>query len=303
MSLNRSDRTGRTLLSGLVISLLAHFLVVGGLIGKWPGRDGAVVRVMNVDPTDEAQIRPVLGIEKSDAVTLTWLGFQKPTKHEAQKSEVEQAAMDTDPAGDPADTPTVTNPQEMAERASELAAAAVEAVAEARAEFAGAFDAAMKPMLKRLAAMGQARPVKPVEPAEPSPDAQTPAQEAIVAKPGAGLAIPSDKESIATAIKEASDYQPGKPVAAQGLDIKTVRPLWAVTTTLTAHPRNPVVWIAFGPDGKVTRAGFVPGQSTGATDVDEPLLSAVYAWTAKGKELKNLGKDEEIIISIRVLLR
>ena len=298
MNPDRSDRMGRTLLGGLVISIFVHFLVIGSLIGKWSGQDRTVVRMTNTEPVDQILNRPVLGIKRSKAVTLTWLGFETPTDHTAPKAPVEQAAMDTHPASDPAPAPL--DSQKMAKQASELAAAAVKAVAAARSEVAGVIDAALKPLLARLAAMGRARPPSDAEPARAQADE---AAEAVATNPGPGLAFPADKESIATAIKEASDYKPGKPVAAQGLDIKTVRPDWAHVTTLTAYPRNPIVWIAFGADGVVTRAGFVPGNSSGSLDVDEPLLNAVYAWKASGKELKKLGKDDEIIVSIRILLR
>ena len=119
--------------------------------------------------------------------------------------------------------------------------------------------------------------------------------------------LPSDRESVATALREATNLtQWGKPLARKGLEIKTVRPRWRTTTLLTRLPRNPVVMVSFGADGKVKRAEYVLYEgrrlSTGARDVDEPLLDAVYKWRAKGKELEALGEGETVSFAIRVVL-
>jgi len=91
--------------------------------------------------------------------------------------------------------------------------------------------------------------------------------------------------SDAAAIESAINAKPGRVIAAQGLQIKTVRPEWAIATRLRASPKNPVVKITFGRAGKVIRAAFVAEQSTGDKEVDGPLLAALYRWTAKGEQL------------------
>jgi hypothetical protein len=104
--------------------------------------------------------------------------------------------------------------------------------------------------------------------------------------------------------------RPGQPVAAKGLDIKTRRPQWGTTTLLTAFPANPVVVIEFNRSGKVVRAQFARDgkrvMSTGYEDVDEPLLNAVYTWTAAGKALEKLPEDDPdatVRIVLSVVLR
>jgi hypothetical protein len=71
---------------------------------------------------------------------------------------------------------------------------------------------------------------------------------------------------------------------------------------LTTIPRNPTVRITFNRAGRVTRAEFLPGRNTGYPEVDGPLLSAMYRWTAKGKKLRDAG-PEGITMNFRVLLR
>jgi hypothetical protein len=115
----------------------------------------------------------------------------------------------------------------------------------------------------------------------------------------------SDRESIATALKQAVTVRPGRPLAAQGLKIKTVQPEWELTTRLTTSPRNPVMRIRFGRDGKVKNAGFLRGYSTGYKSVDEPLRDAIYRWTAEGKALQELAADDPeaaITITVRIIL-
>jgi hypothetical protein len=118
--------------------------------------------------------------------------------------------------------------------------------------------------------------------------------------PGAGGAggaqapgITSDRESIAAAVRDAPTVRPGRVLAAQGLEIQTRTPRWTYTTMMTRRPRNPTVEIAFGADGRVRHADFVRDGAkvfnTGFEDVDEPLLSAIYTWTAKGKPISDLA--------------
>lgn len=113
----------------------------------------------------------------------------------------------------------------------------------------------------------------------------------------------SDRESVSAALKEAIDVKfDGKPAAAEGLEIKTTNPRWSITTQLTSSPKNPVVWMAFGRDGRVIDADFLNGENTGWTSVDEPLLHAVFAWRAKGVALDELPASDPKA-AVRVVLR
>ena len=134
-------------------------------------------------------------------------------------------------------------------------------------------------------------------------------ENALAAGGGKAPGLLSDAESVAAAIREAIDVKPGKVLAAKGLRIQTVRPEWAVTTRLMARPKNPVVKVTFGRNGRVLRAEFVDGQGTGWSDVDGPLKDALYRWTAKGATLDQIptspdadGEPRGVSLSFRVIL-
>ena len=94
----------------------------------------------------------------------------------------------------------------------------------------------------------------------------------------------------------------GKPLVAQGLDIRTVRPVWSVRTMLLARPRNPRVTIHFDRTGKVTLA--VIEESSNEPDVDRPLLDAIYQWRAVGDRLLELPEeDPEATIAITLTIK
>ncbi len=116
---------------------------------------------------------------------------------------------------------------------------------------------------------------------------------------------PDDGESEATSLKDPIDITiNGRVAAAKGLKIRTVQPEFATTTRLTARPRSPQVSITFNKAGKVVRAAFTPGRSTGYDDVDQPLLNAIYRWTARGETLAKFAAASpraELTITVNVL--
>lgn len=140
------------------------------------------------------------------------------------------------------------------------------------------------------------------EPLPPAPPPSTPVP------PGQGGALSGEQSPSESSA--ASDHTPvevrlGRVAAAQGLRITTVRPVFSVTTMSLAHPRSPTVVIEFGRDGHVRRASFLPGKATGESGVDQPLLDAVYRWTASGERLEQLPTDPEAVVAItmRIILR
>ncbi|MBK9189177.1 MAG: hypothetical protein IPM33_09515 [Phycisphaerales bacterium] len=153
-------------------------------------------------------------------------------------------------------------------------------------------------------------PPPPVAPSANTPAAPTaPQATPAAAQPGGNagqIGLASDAESDASSIKEAIEYRLGKPLAGKGLKIRTLRPNWSVTTRLTASPRNPVVRVVFGRDGRVLDAKFVAGQETGYPDVDAPILHAVYRWTASGEALTKLPAGDPragVTMTFRMILR
>jgi hypothetical protein len=146
-------------------------------------------------------------------------------------------------------------------------------------------------------------------PAPPAP--QPPAAKA--GNPGATGGMPglkSDRESIAVSLKNAPVVVPGRVLAAQGLEVLTRSPRFDRLTVATQRPRNPAVRVLFGKNGKVKRAEFVvlDGEeyNTGSPEVDRQLMNSVYAWTAKGRAVDELSKDDPdaaVSIVFSILLR
>lgn len=127
---------------------------------------------------------------------------------------------------------------------------------------------------------------EPADADAPPPPAPAPAEPESIEN-----ARPADKDAPATSIETALEVEPGKPLAARGLDIKTIRPQWSHYTRLTASPRNPIAEIRFDRDGRVYNARLL--RSTGRDDVDGPLIDSLYRWRAEGKELEQLSQTPE----------
>lgn len=138
----------------------------------------------------------------------------------------------------------------------------------------------------------------PANQAPPTPDAS------ISGEAGAKAAEQSEKESEATALEETIELRPGRPAASQGLEIFTRRPNFTGLTLVTANPRNPLVRVVFGSGGDVVNVDVL--ESSGARDIDEPVVNAVFLWTAKGPALKRIRSDSPtagLSVKIRILLR
>jgi hypothetical protein len=119
--------------------------------------------------------------------------------------------------------------------------------------------------------------------------------------------LKSEKESPAAALKRAVRFRPGQPAAVEGLDVKTVEPSFPTTLRFTSNPRNPVVVVNFNRRGRVVSATFLTDDKTkrtydtGDSLIDNYLMTSLYLWTAKGKELEALPADNpEMVVSIVV---
>ena len=167
------------------------------------------------------------------------------------------------------------------------------------------------------------KPAEPTRPQQPSPQPAPPKSEAADGKTeGKGRSdLPgeqAEREAVATALKEAIDVNLSNRVSAgKGVEITTVHPRWGMAVGYTAWPSNraPVVLIRFGPDGRVSSAKFLEerrdGQrliyGSGDPAIDQPLLDAIYRWTAKGERIDKLDAEDpdndELEVSVRIRLR
>ena len=328
-----SDRHERVRLSvGLAVSLLAHAaalvpLLLAAMGARTPGpRMEAVFESEQIASPPAPEDEIPLGIDKSDASTLTWIGYEQYQEHLAALSEVEQAAQQiNEPGGAPAPpvtppTPTITAESSAKPPGDELDARA----ADAQSPIDDPTEPmSLEAMLRELGIIPPAEPgprppeqdspraesssnpepvvtqVRPV-PAAPAPQptpTQSPSQ-----PPGDNPAEKADRESDATSTIDVPPklWKAGKPLAAHGLQIQTRRPEFTILTRLTASVCDPVLEIRFRSDG---RPSFVRIIKSACDDrVDSELVTTLYRWRATGKPLENLTGDETMNIRMQILL-
>ena len=173
------------------------------------------------------------------------------------------------------------------------------------------FDEAMKRAAERKLAASQTAAAKSAASAGGQPGAPGNAGKAgIPGDPGDTAAadagepgLQSDRESDAfsTAVGE---YRAGKVLAGKGIEIRPTRPKFGLLARTLALPASPRVEVVFGRNGTVKRARIV--RSSGySTEIDEPIINAVYEWTASGKALAELppNPSAEMRLNLTVFLR
>lgn len=309
--------------AALVLSVLAHAGVAAGFLGvpREGGRASALPDAMTNPPEKPP---PQLGVEESRTATMTWIGYEEYERHVARQSEVDQAAFEIGgpgapvppaPQSQPVDAETIREAvaegrraaleplRELAEAASS-AARAFREVLSAPADWSEDADFALSERRSLSETIDRRDEGEEVE--------ESPSSGGAASAPPSGAQSPAqktgnspDKEAIATSTVRASELRAGKPVAAQGLEIKTRRPEFDKVPLLNVLVRNPVVEVTFDHTGAVADARIV--QSSGDPGgIDRPVLDAVYFWKARGKPLEALGEATppgRITIRFDILLR
>ncbi len=116
----------------------------------------------------------------------------------------------------------------------------------------------------------------------------------------------AQREADAAAVNPVRRQDLGRPLAAEGLSIRTVRPNFSNVTLATARPRNPVFQIDFRRNGKPIRVSTI--KSSGYEQVDESVRIALFAWRASGEALLQLPDPEDpdnpayVSIKLEILL-
>ncbi len=236
-----------------------------------------------------------LGIEKSEAVTPNWLGFEVPTPHVAAPSTVTQSEL-TRAVGDQRDnlarafaaqvqaatTQTLSDARTMLEAfRAELARAQAEAASEAKPEPTPAAETPPQPT---------------TEPAtEPKP-AEDDEQDG---SPGKQDTRAADAVSLPTEVRRS---ELGNVVAGEGLKINTSRIHLTDLQRSMGRPPSPLVEIFFDHTGRVHRARIPEGRGSGRSDIDQALINAIYEWTAEGDKIKALKEgDPPLLVRMRIM--
>ncbi|MDZ4753686.1 MAG: hypothetical protein SGJ11_04230 [Phycisphaerae bacterium] len=264
-----------------------------------------------------------LGVDGGDPTAASWLGLADDLiEHLARQAETDQAALDLNPAGGAAGSPAEApaEPEPVVQPEPEPAPEPVpeptpEPTPEPLPEPAPAPDpdpapatapvpppavtpAPPRPFLllplsrPQDAPRDDHQPTPPVQPATAGPPNPAPPAEGEL----------SDRESDATSILSVppNQWKNGRPIAADGLTIKTRRPKFTILTMVTSSPRNPVVEVVFAPSGKPAKYGFL--RPSGFADIDGPILDAIAGWRASGEPLAKLREGETITVRLRLVL-
>lgn len=295
-----------------VLCFLASVMLHAGVVGLLAllgarGDEAADVASVELDLLDEDRVK--LGIERSRAVTMTWIGFETPTEHEAPLSAIDQAQLERASASGATEAPDTPAPGQDGAPAEASAPRPVGDWSNLAPQIDIALDATrLRDLLQQmfeqaaLAAEANASTVadaggEQTTQGESGPQTDTSNKN-------------SDREADAASRRRPVNVTPGQPVAAEGLEIKTSRPRFTQLMRATLRPRNPKIDITFGPDGKAKFVRFVTEdgrvQTSGSSDVDDVLINAMYRWTASGvaiDELDPADPDAGVTITLRIILR
>ncbi len=318
----RDGSTRLWIASGL--SVLVH-LLVGAAVARHPSTDPP-------DAVSDAPAPPVppddpkVGIERSRHATITWIGFETPTEHEAPEAETEQPALTRDAPSSPVQpTETHIEPRPTPEQAVAAAEPARRSEADTQREPAtasaenGGGVTEPSPFSQTITAgplvvlpPGEGVPIfvaapvagsEPREPAETKEPAETPAAavpaaaEPVQREPAPEQSPPppsgepergevDSRETPATSLNKPVVVRPGHPAAAEGLQIETRRPHLSLYGQIRATPARLAVVATFDRRGRVREVEWV--KRTGMKEIDEPVLDSVYSWRARGKAIDDL---------------
>ena len=280
----------------LPASLAIHAILGFALIqsGVDPARMAAAA-----ENTSQLEIPIKLGIERSDAVTTNWLGFEEPEPQVAAPSRVEQSQL-TRAEGDQADNLSRAV-------AASVQAATSEAVSETRA----VLDALRAEFVRAMEQAAQSQPQPQPEPAREAPQQREPRPqppaESTTAEDSEQDGSPGQQDTRASPASslpvEMRRTQMGRVVAAEGLKINTTRMRLTDLQRVRGRPPSPLVEIFFDHEGNVSRARIPRGRGSGRSDIDNALINAIYEWTATGERIDALEEgDRPLLIRMRILL-
>lgn len=273
-------------------SVAVHLLVALALLRG--GVDPASIADA-AERTTPLEIPIKLGIEKSEAVTPNWLGFETPTPHVAAPATVNQSEL-TQAQGDERDNLARAF-------AAQVQAATTQTLSDARA---------MLEAFRAELVRAQAEAMKDSQP-EPAPAAETPpqptsepTQEPRPAEDDEQDGSPGQKDTrAADAVSLPTDVRRtdlGNVVTGEGLKINTTRLHLTDLQRSMGRPPSPLVEIFFDHTGRVHRARIPAGRGSGRPDIDQALINAIYEWTAQGEKIDALEEgDPPLLVRMRIM--
>ncbi len=116
--------------------------------------------------------------------------------------------------------------------------------------------------------------------------------------------VPRDEAQSDPVVRtEQVDVHPmasGSVLVGKGITVKPIRPYFSPVARYTAVPNNPEAEITFNHSGKVIDARLTA--SSGADNIDAPILRSLYQWKASGEQIDALGDKGKLIMPVRLIL-
>ena len=266
------------LLFAFVASLAIHFAAIGFFTNKRfhtpfaPPPDASHLETPRLE-----QPEIVLGIEESQASTLTWIGYDNYEKHLARLAQVEQAAMQLKQHA------VKSKPNVFSSQFDKLAITTAPIV-EGATKLLGA--------LRDLQiSFGSNSP--------PSMSRKTQSQEQNADKETLQVAEPSELESDPTSIVEVprESWKTGRPVAAEGIILRPRRPSFTAHQSVK-NPRGLTALLVIDHRGRPIDVEVISG--TGSASIDRSLVASLYRWRAAGDKINSLAEEGTFKITIHI---
>ncbi len=273
-------RDNLTIVVALGVSIGLHVLIVPIVYAKKPPMVHVLPAKSSHLKTPAEKARVELGIDKSEASTLTWIGYEDYEQQRARFAEIEQAEMlvETEAAkANPIET-TLSTLLLLTKPAANLASNIIEA-------------------LQGIELTTPAKELPVVQPVDIKPQVSKPSN---LIEDSPIETNPSDRDSEATSIIHISpdQWKAGKPLAAQGIVLRPRRPSFTANQLVANAPGNLVAELQIDNSGKPQTVIIL--LSTGSHSIDRSIESSLYRWRASGDEIDELegNKTFKIIIHI-----
>lgn len=223
--------------------------------------------------TNEQEI--MLGIDESNASTLTWIGYKEYEEQRARHAPVEQAAM-TAEAEEVQKPPSIEQFRQLAAPIAALARDFIDAMNQ--------LEISVPPRL-----IVEPTDVVPIQDNQVDESSTQPNE-----------ASPSDRDSDATSIVRISpeNWKAGKPAAAEGIVLRPRRPSFTANQLATHAPSNLVAALYIDKRGKPIDVVILLG--TGSGSIDRSIEASLYRWRASGERVDDLENEETVKITINI---
>ncbi len=269
-------------------SLAIHFVVIPVFTNKQfvsPFAPPPNASHLETPPHEKPEV--VLGIDQTDASTLTWIGYEHYQKHVARLADVEQAAMQLEK---PSIQPMLQ--EVILDRTQKNAKKMLDDLSETIAPLTDAATKLIDALRGLQFSFSSPTPPPTVRPAS--------SKEQFVESETETIAQLSDLESDPTSIVEVprENWKTGRPIAAEGITLRPRRPSFTAHQSVTNAPNGLTAMLVIDHRGRPIDVEII--SSTGSSSIDRSLVASLYRWRAAGEKIDAVVKGETINITIHI---